>query len=311
MQYTSELISIIVPVYNTEPYLDRCIKSIIGQTYENLEIILVDDGSTDRSGQICDVYKKMDKRIKVIHKQNGGAASARNRGLKIAEGKYIGFVDSDDYVAPDMYESLLRCLDMEVDITTCGRCHIYPAGARGIKRKTLCAQREKKCNTQQAVAELLKGKLFSYGVCEKLYRKELFDGVSFPNGRVSEDLPVTYALFKKSRNVVNIGKARYYQFHRKDSVSRKEFFPRRIDNVIFHRDILEDIKENYPELGDIAEVNYIESVIMRLNEIKESKDRMLYVKLEKRLIKVLRRMRLRIIFNQYLNQEQKKRLLKL
>ncbi|MDE6946071.1 MAG: glycosyltransferase, partial [Anaeroplasmataceae bacterium] len=115
-QYGKGIISVIVPIYNTEPYLNRCIDSIIKQTYRNLEIILVNDGSTDRSGEICDAYEKADNRVKVIHKRNGGLSSARNSGLEILNGKYIGFVDSDDYIAADMYETLLACMDDDVDI---------------------------------------------------------------------------------------------------------------------------------------------------------------------------------------------------
>lgn len=309
-QYDIVTISVIVPIYNTEPYLNKCIDSIIDQTYRNLEIILVDDGSTDRSGEICDAYAKADKRVKVIHKRNGGLSSARNSGLGIAKGKYIGFVDSDDYVAADMYELLITCLDNDVDIVTCGSYHVYPPKIRMPKRKILCAHTKMKYSTEQAVEELLKGELFSYGVCEKLFRKELFNGIRFPKGRISEDLPVTYALFKKSRNVVNIGQAKYYQFRRADSISRKDFYFRRIDNVLFHRDILKDIQKEYPQFRDIAEANYINSAVRRIGEIRESKDRALYRELEKRLIKVLKRMQVRIIFNKYLNQQQKEKILK-
>lgn len=305
------MISIIVPVYNVEPYLNRCIASIVGQTYRNLEIILVDDGSTDRSGLICDAYEKIDKRVKVLHKQNGGAASARNWGLEIAEGKYIGFVDGDDYLALDMYESLVGCVETDVDIVACGRCRVDPPNVKSVKRKTLCDKLKTKYNTEQAIEELLKGKLFSYGVVEKLYRKELFEGIRFPQGRVSEDLPVTYALFKKCRNVVNTGEAKYYQFRRENGISRKDFFFRRIDNVLFQRDIFLDIQKEYPQFRDIAEANYIFSVVMRINDIRKSKDRIQYAELEKRLIKVLRKMRMRVVVNRYLNWEQKESIIRM
>lgn len=304
-QYGKGTISVIVPIYNTEPYLKKCIDSIIGQTYRNLEIILVDDGATDGSGEICDVYQKTDKRVKVIHKQNGGLSSARNSGLEIAKGEYIGFVDSDDYVAADMYESLITCMYDEVDIVTCGSCQVYPSNVRKPKRKKHCAHKNIKYSTGEMIEELLKGDLFSYSVCEKLFRKELFNGIRFPFGRISEDLPVTYALFKKCRNVVNIGEAKYYQFRREDSISRKDFYFRRIDNVLFHRDILQDIEKEYPQFRDIAEANYINSIVRRVGEIRESKDRAMYRELEKRLVKVLKRMQVRIIFNKYLNRRQK------
>ena len=106
MEDKTAIISVIIPIYNVELYLNKCIESVLNQTYTNLEVILVNDGSTDRSGEICDSYCKIDKRVKVIHQKNGGPALARNRGLRIAKGEYIGFIDSDDYMAEDKYEAL-------------------------------------------------------------------------------------------------------------------------------------------------------------------------------------------------------------
>lgn len=114
-----ELISVIVPIYNTDLFLERCVDSILNQTYENLEIILVNDGSTDRSGKICDNYINKDARVKVIHKKNGGASTARNTGLQAANGVYIGFVDSDDYISLNMYEEMVQNIEQDVDIVTC------------------------------------------------------------------------------------------------------------------------------------------------------------------------------------------------
>lgn len=301
-----ELISVIVPVYNTEQYLERCIDSIISQTYKNLEIILVDDGSTDRSGEICDAYGKKDTRVKVVHKKNGGAATARNRGLEIARGEYIGFVDSDDYIASDMYESLCKYLKEEIDIVTCGRFDVYPFRSCGLKRKIFCAKNIKKYNRVEAIGELLKTQVFSYGVAEKIYRKELFDGIRFPSGRISEDLPVTYALFKKSRNIVHIGEAKYYVYKRRDSAGRSNFNLRKMDNVLFRRDILLDVERMYPEFKSIAEASYINGVAIRLGEIRRCEYRARYVLLEKRLARLIKRMCFRIIFNKYMNINEKK-----
>ncbi len=302
----AEMISVIVPVYNVESYLERCIDSIINQTYQNLEIILVDDGSTDKSGEICDIYAQRDIRVKSIHKKNGGAATARNKGLKIAKGAYIGFVDSDDYIDPDMYESLLKYLDKEIDIVTCGRYLVYPPNTCGLKRKILCADKVTKYSKVQAIEELIKTEIFAYGVNEKLYRKELFNEIKFPCGRVSEDLPLTYALFNKCRNVVNIGEPKYYNFQRADSSTRSSFRFRRIDYVIFLRDILIDVKKKYPIYQEIAEAKYICGVAYLLRNIQECKDKQQYVDLERRLLMCLRNMKIRVLFNKYLNQEEKR-----
>ena len=126
MKDEKTLISIIVPVYRTEKYLDRCVESIVNQTYKNLEIILVDDGSPDDCPKMCDEWAKKDKRIKVIHKENGGVSSARNIGIKSAKGKYIGFVDSDDYIEKEMYESLIDVLNKNKNLDYI-YCDIYDA----------------------------------------------------------------------------------------------------------------------------------------------------------------------------------------
>lgn len=228
-----ELVSVIVPVYNVEKYIRKCIESIITQTYTNLDIILIDDGSTDKSGKICDEYEKLDTRITVIHKKNGGLSSARNSGLDIAKGKYIGFVDSDDYISIDMYEVLLRYMEDEVDIVACGRYIVYPRIDKKVNKRIYCSDKIKKYNNIQAIEELLKPQIFPFGVVDKIYRKELFSNIRFPIGRISEDIPVTYALFKKSRNIVHIGDCKYYNFQSHNSITRTEFYYRRIDYVLF------------------------------------------------------------------------------
>lgn len=308
---TRGLISIIVPVYNVESFLGKCIDSIIAQTYRNLEIILVDDGSTDKSGEICDAYRSSDKRVKIIHKRNGGAASARNRGLEIAQGEYIGFVDSDDYMDEDMYELLIRYMDKDVDIVACGRYVIYPPKSTGLNHKILCTDKITKFDRMHAIGELLEKRIFEYGVCDKIYRRELFDDVRFPNGRFAEDLPVTYALFKKSRNVVSIGVPRYYYFQRYNSTCRSEFFYRKMDYVFFLRDIFMDVKVEYPQFEKLAESKYIDGVVSTLINLKESSIRDQYIDLERRLKKLLRRMSIRIMCNQYYTKEQKYFLIRL
>lgn len=125
-RYEEGMISVIIPVYNVEPYLRKCLDSVICQTYRNLDIIVVDDGSTDDSGQICDEYQNMDDRIRVFHKKNEGLSSARNLGLQYVKGEYIGFVDSDDFIDEDMYESMLHEMKEDVDIVICGRRICFP-----------------------------------------------------------------------------------------------------------------------------------------------------------------------------------------
>ena len=165
------LISIVVPVYNVKQFLTKCLNSIISQTYSNLEIIVVDDGSTDGSATICDDYAKKDKRISVIHKENGGLASARNAGIDVAKGTYIGFVDSDDYIEPYMYEKLLQAiLKYSCNIAVCGINYVFDDGEVIAKANT---EPEQFFEFPWAIEEMNTFRLFDMGAWSKLYKREL------------------------------------------------------------------------------------------------------------------------------------------
>lgn len=301
---SDELISVIVPIYNSESFLNRCIDSIIVQSYKNLEIILVDDGSTDQSGAICDAYAQKDCRCKVIHKKNGGAGSARNRGLSAATGEFIGFVDSDDSIEPDMYEVLIKSMKKNVDIVTCGR-YVYRAGSDTVRRKAYCLKSEQLFSNNCAIGELLRGEVFAYGVNEKIYRRELFENVVFPNSLVAEDIPVTYELFKKSSNIVHTGTIKYNNFCRLTSVSNPSNYNKRIAAIRFRRDIWLDIKREFPEYKKLAEASYIREVVRLLDSIKKSENRDKYNKLEKECILFLNKMKYRILLNDVFRKEEK------
>lgn len=300
-----ELISVIVPVYNVEDYLERCVDSIIKQTYINLEIILVDDGSTDQSGEICDKYKEKDNRIKVIHKKNGGLSSARNKGLEIAHGEYVGFVDSDDYIAEDMYEVLHMYMEEDVDITFCGRIYVLPDK----KYKGYCLNEAKKYTCEEALKEVLILRKMDYNASTKLYRRKLFKNILFPVGRVSEDIPTIYRLLKRARNIYHIGKAKYFYYYRENSISHSEFYLRRIDFVLFNRDICMDIRKHYPQLVKYAEAGYLQASINMIEIINmcSSKDEYLYI--VQRLEKMIRHMIMRGIINPHLDEITKKKML--
>ncbi len=302
-----ELISVIVPVYNTEMYLDRCVESIINQTYKNLEIILVDDGSTDGSGRICDAYKTKDKRVKVLHQKNSGPSAARNNGIIIAQGDYIGFVDSDDCIEPDMYESLYRCMKADVDIVCCGSVSIYT------NTKKVVAKTKKECtfNTEEALLELLRGDLITFSVCDKLFRRQLMEKERFAIGRLCEDIPYTYQMIKKSNRVINIGKIKYHYFcNRDNSRSKASFKLRRLDYVFFMRDICRDIGNHFPQLFQAAEYRYILSINYIVNQIDNLPNKNVYLPELRRLKKALRHMIFRILRNPYMSKEQKRYVLK-
>ena len=187
-------ISIIVPVYKVEDYLSRCIDSLINQTYQNLEIILVDDGSPDRCGEICDEYAKFDERIKVIHKPNGGLSDARNKGLDIATGDFIIFVDSDDWIDVKTCEIVLdNAIKNKAEIVVFGVNNVYADG----RVKRFPPLQVGAISNSDAIKSLMYNVL-QYGIfnyaCNKLYSRRLFDKIKFAKGRLAEDQGVTYKL---------------------------------------------------------------------------------------------------------------------
>ena len=176
-------ISIIVPVYNVEKYLEKCVKSILNQTFTDFELILVDDGTPDSSGVICDQFAEKDERIKVIHKKNGGLSDARNTGIEVAKGEYIGFVDSDDYIAEDMYELLYtNIVNEEADLSICGIYDVYEnkEAQKRIRQYMIL-------NKFEAIKVILEAKIVSVHAVNKLYKKELFTHVRYPVGKITED----------------------------------------------------------------------------------------------------------------------------
>lgn len=215
MSQEKALISIIIPVYKVEKYLEKCIQSVINQTYENLQIILVDDGSPDNCGKICDEYAKKDHRIEVIHKSNGGLSDARNKGLEIAKGEYIGFVDSDDYIEADMYEvlyNLLKQYNADVSI-----CNFYTVSQGKISIKN-ADNGINEYNRIEILKEILLDKNIQSYAWNKLYKKELFDEIKYPIGKKYEDIGTTFYLLEKCNKVVVTGKSEYYYINRQDSI---------------------------------------------------------------------------------------------
>ena len=212
------MISVIVPVYNVESFLERCVDSLINQTYQDLEIVLVNDGSTDSSGQLCDKLKEKDPRIVVVHKENGGLSSARNAGIAVAKGDYFGFVDSDDYIEPDMYETMLNAiLAHGKDIACCGR-EIDIFGQRTKNEFTLPQQ--KVYSREEAIEAVLYLQEMDVSACDKLYARHIFDDISYPVGKISEDAAIIFQILEKANGVVHVGKPFYHYIFRKNSISK-------------------------------------------------------------------------------------------
>ena len=228
----SDLISVIVPVYKVEEYLDRCVESIVNQTYMNLEIILVDDGSPDDCPQMCDDWAKKDNRIKVIHKENGGLSDARNTGLDIAQGEYIGFVDSDDYIHPKMYELLYKSIvSNNADMSICDT-RIVDEDGNSIINKNLFSPFVQKNISGKTVLEQ---KLFEKEgwkwivVWPKLYTKCLFENVRFPNGKINEDEFIAQDIFVNCANLVCVNEQLYCYVQRSGSITNNNFSVQNFD----------------------------------------------------------------------------------
>ena len=253
-----ELISIIVPVYNVEQYLEKCVKSIIAQTYKNIEIILVDDGAKDNSGKMCDELALLDERIKVIHKQNGGLSDARNHGMKIATGEYIGFVDSDDYIAEDMFETLYKTIkENEADISIVSFYEMYKGRLIGVRD----SGNLEIMNKEEAMKELLiDTKIQSYA-WNKLFKRDLFSDLQFPTGKNFEDIATTLLLFEKCDKVALLEVPKYYYLRRDDSIVGVRNSKTYTDYLEVIYDKYMYLKDKYPAIEMYNAYNYIINMI--------------------------------------------------
>lgn len=249
------LLTIIVPVYNILEYLPRCVHSITAQTYRNLEILLVDDGSTDGTGQLCDELAGEDERIHVIHKENGGSSSARNLAIAYAKGEYLGFVDSDDYIEPDMYEKLYQgIVDYGVTVAQIGRDEI---DAQGNMLPNICEPPSAPvCMESKAFLEELLLHKGDCSFCTKLVHKDLLKDECFPVGLLNEDFHLLIKILPQIGRLVSLPGQAYHVFYRIGSNSRKadkENFSRVFGDCVDNADMAAGIvAKDYPELEETA-----------------------------------------------------------
>lgn len=248
-----ELISIIVPVYNIKEYLPRCVETLCGQTYENIEILLVDDGSTDGTGELCDQLGRKDSRIKVFHKENGGSSSARNYGIERASGAYIGFVDSDDYVSENMYELLYQAIQKHgVTVAQVGRDEL---DEQGNCLPDICTPPDspEKISEEDFMKELLMHR-GDCSFCTKLFTRELFREFRFPVGVLNEDFHLLIDMLPKIQTIVSLPQQTYHVFYRIGSNTRKKTGFSRVfaDNVDNADWVMEIVRNKYPRLETIA-----------------------------------------------------------
>lgn len=255
------MISVIVPIYNVSPYLRCCIESILNQTYTDLEIILVDDGSTDNSGIICDEYSLKDSRIKVIHQQNKGLSIARNCGIELAKGDWISFIDSDDWIEPSFYETLIELSSKyEGDIFSCDFVYRY-------NEETFNHDKDKLTVANYDLDSLIKGLLpddpnIKFVVWNKIWKRSLIDNIRFKEGQVSEDIAFDRQIFLRSKGLVHINKTLYNYRQNREGNTSSSFKLARMCVIDEFKEFINDLdKLGKPELGDIVTIVAAEHLI--------------------------------------------------
>lgn len=254
MRNSDDLISVIVPVYNTECYIHNCINSILEQTHKNLEVILIDDGSTDGCPDICDQYEKLDNRIKVIHKKNGGLSDARNCGLNVCNGEWIAFVDSDDWVEMHMYEKMLEaCINRDAKLAVCGRYDVFD---RKQKLIGICPSADKLVKTEDLLSKIFLLQEADSSACDKLFHRSLWKNFRFEKGKINEDVRLMYKVVEQVENCAMIALPLYNYNHHTGSITTT-FREDLLDYPIVTKDITQYIKTYYPQIYNSALYQHI------------------------------------------------------
>ncbi len=264
-------VSIVIPVYNVAPYLQRCVESVLGQTHRELQVILVDDGSTDGSGELCDEFAARDPRVEVIHQANAGLSAARNAGLDAARGDCVGFVDSDDYVLPDMFSYLLAGLvEHDAQVAVCD--FFVPQGTPGLPMGPVAGSKRdaggaggtgdptpegfwpanggslRVLGSDDAIALLVADVVLQNYAWNKLYLASLWDGVRFPEGRVFEDVATTYRVLRPARRVAILPEAKYVYEPLPTGIVRRRSVKNEMDGVAAYEQRARDLTPLYPQL---------------------------------------------------------------
>lgn len=282
-----DLISIIVPVYKVEPYLDRCVQSIVDQTYTNLEIILVDDGSPDTCPAMCDAWAEKDSRIKVIHKENGGLSDARNAGMAVATGEYMGFVDSDDWLEPEMYKQLLDAMVATgSDIASCGARRIWLDGRPA--QELLAVNRDCVLEWADAMEALITARGLVQTVWNKLYKSSIMKDVLFLPGIIHEDEFWSWKVIARAKRVVTVKESFYNYLQRENSIMGAGFSEKSLLVVQAKIERQSYIEETMPELKDIGRTDMIYTCMhlgVPVIESMSRKDAAHYIKYLKCIIK--------------------------
>ncbi len=260
---THSAISVIIPVYNVAGFLSRCVRSVTGQTFSDLEILLIDDGSTDSSGQLCDELARTDSRIRVIHRENGGTAAARNTGIDQARGDYLSFIDSDDFVEADMLESLYALAQTyQTPITACAAMEHFR-----VPQQKQYSNRVFLFTPEEALENVLLGKGVCYSACNKLLARELCQQHRFPVGKTYEDVRYLPGLLTQVDRIAYLDRPLYHYWHRAGSICSSPFGDDDRMHLEAHEYMLEQVRCHWPELEDMARFRCLWAKLLLLDKM--------------------------------------------
>lgn len=285
--HKEELISVIIPIFNVEKYLGACIDSILAQTYTNLEILLIDDGSTDNSGNICDMYANMDERIRVFHQQNQGIASVRNRGVDEAKGVYIFWIDSDDYVSTTIIQELYDLLvKTDADMSICS----YVQGSeRDYVFKQNSEYRVESFDYKKGLELIYESHKFSFIMAAswaKIIKKSLYEGLRYPDGKIFEDIYMSHRLISKCKRITYTSKEMYYYYQWPESILGKKLYKAKLDYLGAFEERIHFFHElDLPKLEEKAKLQYLHALMWeysRAKDILHDKNMIKYIKKEYR-----------------------------
>lgn len=271
-------ISVIVPCYNIAPYLERCVDSIVNQTYHNLDIVLVDDGSTDGTGAVCDKMAQTDNRIRVVHKENGGLSDARNAGIDIAQGDFLSFVDGDDYLELDAYEAMtLEMQNPEVSLVSAGLI----AEDIGGKVKITMSKERIELSREEAFINLLGSvRTIMQSSCNKLFRTAIFNNLRYKKGIINEDMEILPKILDRCNKVILLNKPVYHYIKREGSITVSKYSNWKYQGVKIAVDTLNFCKKKYPQLIPYAYYYQMDSYFKNLMELVNSSNRAEFCKWE-------------------------------
>ena len=274
-------LSIIVPIYNVGAYVGKCIESIINQTYRNLEIILVNDGSTDDGGLISDEYSKKDDRIIICHQENQGLSMARNNGISVSSGDYLGLVDGDDWIEKEMYETLFKNIDeYDADISTCAESRVDKTGKiiqfiPSVKIEHDGTEEIKLFENDKIMETFLLDERpykIGDGATNKLYKRHIFENIYFPKGKVYEDSHIMHLLIGRAKRLVMTNNSYYNYLNREGSITQEPFSLRAFDYMEANEQRYDFVVKNYPHLEEVCRRLYFKVIIMIFLKIKDNSD---------------------------------------